>query len=355
MLRSHLHGIVLEASEKHLRVLFVAPFPPPRHGISVYSERLFGELSKIEGLEVIRLDVRSEDKKYLSASRIPRLISRIFRAHSTWNFHLIHTQCLLVPGIASLIASKLLGKPLILTFHGSGIVPKTYFGLGRSRLILSKPLAKLLSLLSEYSVAVSPWIKEELPRSVFLPPGFPKTSRSTHRERKICFVGRLTEEKNPLPLLEAVSRIEDENLKLVFIGNGPLRKKLELRAKDLSMDSKVLFLGEVSEKEVLDHIRSSMLLVIPSEYEVFPLVLTEALSSGTPVLVSEGKWSEWIRFKGVIRSPTSPEELSNKIKEVLSRIDELTAEISMEDFPSWEEISRAYYSIYKLLAGGEID
>jgi glycosyltransferase involved in cell wall biosynthesis len=97
------------------------------------------------------------------------------------------------------------------------------------------------------------------------------------------FVGRLSQEKGLNTLLEAWKRIKGMPLKLV--GDGPMRTEIEQAIATHDID--VELLGYKDKTEVYHILRSAVLQVIPSEcYEGFPLVVLEALASGTPLVVS---------------------------------------------------------------------
>ena len=97
--------------------------------------------------------------------------------------------------------------------------------------------------------------------------------------RTICFVGRLTKEKNVGALIEAIS---GTNLRLLIIGDGPLRQELETKATRQSSD--VQFVGPVTYTEVPDYLRQSTLFVLPSLWEGHPKALIEAMACGVPVI-----------------------------------------------------------------------
>ncbi|KUG20181.1 MAG: glycosyltransferase family 4 protein [Methanomicrobiaceae archaeon] len=101
----------------------------------------------------------------------------------------------------------------------------------------------------------------------------------------ILFVGRLTYQKGPDLLLDAVPGIMDhcEGGHLVFIGDGNMRPDLESRARSLP----VSFLGFLSDTAYVPLLNASDLVVIPSRNEPFGLVLLEAWSAGRCVIASD--------------------------------------------------------------------
>ncbi|VFQ46559.1 glycosyltransferase family 4 protein [Desulfoluna butyratoxydans] len=100
-------------------------------------------------------------------------------------------------------------------------------------------------------------------------------------ERRIVYVGRLSQEKGVETLIDAVC---DSNLQLTIIGDGPLRAKLQDKVEAHSI-SNIEFLGYISGQALHNEIQKAMFLVIPSEwYENNPLTVIEAFALGKPVL-----------------------------------------------------------------------
>jgi glycosyltransferase involved in cell wall biosynthesis len=104
------------------------------------------------------------------------------------------------------------------------------------------------------------------------------------REKKIVFVGRLSQEKGVHILVKAWEIWGKSAPKLEIIGDGPDRHMLENMVQQANLGEKILFLGQISHKEVLSKMSLAKLLVLPSIcYEGFPMVICEAFGLGLPV------------------------------------------------------------------------
>lgn len=104
----------------------------------------------------------------------------------------------------------------------------------------------------------------------------------------ILFIGRLTWAKGADTLVHAVPVIlrEVPNAKLVLIGKGKQEGMIKYLVEHLGIQDKVILKFEyVSEKDRLLYYAASDLVVIPSKYEPFGIVCTEAMSMGKPVIV----------------------------------------------------------------------
>jgi glycosyltransferase involved in cell wall biosynthesis len=104
----------------------------------------------------------------------------------------------------------------------------------------------------------------------------------------VLFLGSLEPRKNLAFLFEVwheVARARPD-ARLVIAGGGSLLGDLQARARALGIESSVVFTGHVPAAEKVDYYRLADMLVFPSLMEGFGLVVTEAMSCGLPVLMS---------------------------------------------------------------------
>lgn len=98
--------------------------------------------------------------------------------------------------------------------------------------------------------------------------------------------GRLSPEKKPERSIQALRELlkQGVNARLIYVGTGPLHKKLYESSKDIP----VTFLGYISDKKYLARIIASAdISIAPGPIETFCLAALESLASGTPVVCSE--------------------------------------------------------------------
>jgi glycosyltransferase involved in cell wall biosynthesis len=100
------------------------------------------------------------------------------------------------------------------------------------------------------------------------------------------FVGRLAEQKGVLPMLAAIDEFfrENEHAHLVIAGSGELEKKARQFVSSHDLDNRVHFLGFRSD--VPELMSQFDVLLVPSLWEGFGLVLVEAMAVGTPCIAS---------------------------------------------------------------------
>lgn len=98
------------------------------------------------------------------------------------------------------------------------------------------------------------------------------------------FSGRLAPEKDPLSVLEA-ARLDDR-VHVVVAGSGPLDNELRREAA-ARIQGRFTALGFVNQGELPSVYAAADLLVLPSRFEPWGLVVNEALAAGCPVVASD--------------------------------------------------------------------
>ncbi len=100
-------------------------------------------------------------------------------------------------------------------------------------------------------------------------------------------VGRVAKGKGLIDVVNSLPTILKEypNAQWVVIGEDFGAKKfLKRRAKELSVSEHIHWLGKLPEEEKIAAMQHATLLLHPSHYEAFGIVLAEALACGTPVV-----------------------------------------------------------------------
>jgi glycosyltransferase involved in cell wall biosynthesis len=116
------------------------------------------------------------------------------------------------------------------------------------------------------------------------------------------------------------------NIKLKIIGNGVQKEKLMKLTKQLSIDSKVDFLGELFRSEIATQIAESDCYVLTSSYETFSVAVHEALAAGKSIIAT--------RCGG-------PEKTIRAVDEILLENNEITTITQAMLLKSYEENNQA--------------
>lgn len=100
----------------------------------------------------------------------------------------------------------------------------------------------------------------------------------------LCYCAKLKMKKGPDVLLEALKGIPD--VRLLMVGDGPMRKELEETAKQEGLD--VQFLGRIPNEEIPAVYHRSHAYVLPTHHEGSPKTLMEAMACALPVISTDG-------------------------------------------------------------------
>jgi glycosyltransferase involved in cell wall biosynthesis len=167
-------------------------------------------------------------------------------------------------------------------------------------------------------------------------------------------VGRLTEQKGYIYLIEAASKVISilPNAKFLIIGEGPLRRCLQEYADALGISNSFIFVGP---REDLVPLYSAMdLFVLPSLWEGLPTVILESMACGVPVIATNIPGTrELVRqgHTGWLVEPKDSKALAEAIIYALQHPDARdtiarTAAESVVPLYSMEHIANQYQAIY---------
>jgi len=106
-------------------------------------------------------------------------------------------------------------------------------------------------------------------------------------ENAILFCAKFQPWKRPMDLLQAYAKARISESKLILAGEGPLREKLETEAAKLGIKDQVLFLGFINQSGLPALYKAADLMVLPSSYDAFAVVVNEAMCCGCPVMASD--------------------------------------------------------------------
>lgn len=134
----------------------------------------------------------------------------------------------------------------------------------------------------------------KVPGVVIVPPGIDFQEIENFKPKNdswdVIFAGRLIKEKRVDLLINALPLVKESypNINCVVIGDGPEMENLKKLSIDLGLRENLAFLGFLENSgDLLGHMKSSKVFVLPSEREGFGIVVLEANACGLPVVVVE--------------------------------------------------------------------
>lgn len=161
--------------------------------------------------------------------------------------------------------------------------------------LVAHPLFPLLQLQARFvSKIISPseFLKLQIDsnlhnsnKTIVIPHGVDKQNpEASLQKTRIVTIARLSPEKDIATLINSLPLLLDKKIKLLIIGDGPERDRLEKLAKDLRIEERIIFYGHKSKPYGL--IAPDDIFVLPSHNENFPLVLLEAMSAGLGIVAT---------------------------------------------------------------------
>lgn len=303
----------------------------------------------------IASNLRRRPMVALAAPGLALGMRRALRAHAC-DADVVHVHW---APTAALSSPRGLGVPVVLTLHGSdatlagrGRVWRTLFrrGIGQADGVCA--VARTHVSLVREAGFLGPL--EVIPSGV--PRGLSLRARQARRDpATILYVGRLVEAKGVGDLLEAFISSADRlgDARLVFVGDGPMREVLRVRAVGSSAASRIRFEGTLPHDAALDSMSAADLVVLPSYAEGSPLCLTEALALGTPVLATEvGGVPDLVGEAGRVVAPGDVAGLSAALVDLLEdrqRLSSLGAGVRkrIADTLSWPVVASRTEQLYR--------
>lgn len=158
---------------------------------------------------------------------------------------------------------------------------------------------------------------------VYNPVFFPlKFNRIKQASFTIVCVGRLEKVKNQQLLINALPKIEDQEVNLILVGDGSEKSNLEILIENLLLKDRVQIIGFVENP--FEWLEKADLFVLPSFSEGFGIAAVEAMQLGIPCLCSNvGGIPEFIQDEqtGWLFDPHEEADLIAKLDLIL-RLDE---------------------------------
>lgn len=293
-----LHCIILtsELDPQRYRSMLVTGKESPAEG------NMYG-LAREKGVEPVIIEALGRE---IFLQDDLRALIRLVRLIHQEKPDIVHTHTAKA-GTLGRLAAKLTSVPIIIhTFHGH--VFHSYFGFFRTQFFLW--MERLLAKFTDVIITVGEQQRREIisykiaepDKIVSVPLGLNlerfinstaeagelRSELGTSQDSLLVgIVARLVPIKNHVCFLKAARLVLERNDKawFVVVGDGELRVELESKARDLKIESRVIFMGF---QHNLEKIYAGLDIVTLSSYnEGLPVALIEAMAAGKPVVSTE--------------------------------------------------------------------
>lgn len=135
----------------------------------------------------------------------------------------------------------------------------------------------------------------------------------------LCSIGELNDNKNHSVVLEALSKVNNKNIKYIVAGTGELKDDLAKKTKELNLEDQVTFLG--FRDDIYELLSLSDVFVFPSFREGLSKSLMEAMAVGKPVIASNIRGNKDLINNdegGLLFDPKDAIQLSESIMKMLN-------------------------------------
>ncbi len=239
--------------------------------------------------------------------RLPKYNDEIKRLIE-WKPDLIHSQSEFSSYLIAKRLAKRLQIPMIHTYHtvyedythyfspskkvGKKIVASGTRWVCKKTKAVIAPTEKVRKMLERYGIGPDGKPVPVIPTGINPDPFNDRSQRDAIRERfgvtpETCLmvaVGRLGKEKNYEEVLRYLKQYEDPRVRLLLVGDGPDRARLQKMAEELELGNRAIFAGMIPHSEIGPYYTAADLFVCASSSETQGLTYLEAEAAGLPVL-----------------------------------------------------------------------
>jgi len=158
-----------------------------------------------------------------------------------------------------------------------------------------------------------------LPSSRILPQPGPQEHTMDLTKTNFLYIGRYHKNKGIDILIDSIYLLPEEikkNVRFHIFGKGSLHNSMKANLSDYHLDEIVYLNSYANESLAAKYFSLCDCLIIPSRIESIPVVLSDALQTSTPVIVTDvGDMGDLVRIKnaGIVVEPENPEQLRDAI------------------------------------------
>lgn len=351
------------------------------HDVTVLTSRFKGqkpsETRNLVNICRVPVIMRSDMNAASLASMVSFFPSSLFnglRALDFKSFDIVHSFFAIPSAPSGLLIAKAFKKPHILSLMGGDVYDPSKKLSPHNTPVLHAVVRNAMNM-SDRVVALSSDIRDRTFRYYhpskkvdLIPLGIPeprydKKPRQAFGLRNddvvLITIGRLVTRKAVHELIAMLNTLQNPQLKLVVVGDGPERQNLASLAASLGLQDRVIFTGFVSDQEKFQLLDISDCYVSTSEHEGFGIVFLEAMACGLPIVCyDEGGQVDFLRsdVTGYVVPLGNQTDFRDKLHRLVEKAD-LRSKLGshnknyVKDQYFISTCSHKYQAIYKVLKG----
>jgi teichuronic acid biosynthesis glycosyltransferase TuaC len=298
---------------------------------------------------------------FLLASALKPAIGRII--DEGYDFDLIDAHYFYPDGVAAVMLGRYFNKPVVITARGTDINILPQYRLPRKQICwaashaagmitVCNALKDEMMQLGIDGSRITP-LRNGVDLELFRPGDRKALRESLGMDQfTMISVGHLEPHKGHDLVIKALPAIADA--RLLIIGNGPERKKLEELAAQLMVAERVMFLGPIPQARLKDYYAAADVLVLASSREGWANVLLESMACGTPVVASSVSGTPEVVTSpdaGVLMAERTPEALAAAVRHLRDHYPTHEATRRYAEQFSWDETTQGQIKLFRKIIG----
>lgn len=355
-------------------------FPPVMDGVAVCAENYARWMQeKVGDVAVITPNVKDADYSklpytvfdYLSvpipgrkpfvtgvAAIDPSFLSNVAKSR----FKIFHAHSPFGSGSAAYRLSRLMGVPLVATFHSkyrddfgqvlpevlTDAVIKYIVDFYSKADLVWVPQASVIDVIREYGYEGHVEVMDNGSDLVadYSDEYFAQARESLgigKDEFVMLFVGQHIWQKNPRLIIDSLALMKDVPFRMFFVGTGYAAKEMEALVEEKGLSDKVTFVGSITDRKLITtYYAVSDLFLFPSLYDNAPLVVREAAALHTPAVMAKGSTASAIISDGEngFLVENDPAEMAALLRSLIAdpdRVHKVGITASKTIVRSWED------------------
>lgn len=185
-----------------------------------------------------------------------------------------------------------------------------------------------------------------------------ESAKKDENLRYLLYIGKIERRRNTLFLINLLHEINKtkNNVKLILIGKGESEyiEEVKKEIEKYKLNDKIIYIEKMQQEELSNIYKISDIFLLPTEYEIFGMVLLEAMYFGLPVITTYNGGSSTIienEKNGFICDGMNMENWKNVIKELLEK-EKLYNYISkneietINNYYTWNNLSNKFFEVY---------
>jgi len=300
-----------------------------------------------------------------SKAAVARTVQAIVREHGRGGFHLLHAFWAVPPGLAALLAARVIRRPIMVHAAGGETADLPAIGYGGSRTARGRwLLRRVLRSAAAVTAASAPIVRalanlgveaDRVPLGVDVgkwPPAPPRP-RGAHEPARLVHVASLNAVKDQRTLVRALAQLTADGVafSIDIIGEDTTGGEIAGLARKVGVLDRCTFHGWLPHVELRPFFDTAHLHVMSSLHEAGPLALLEAAVAGVPTVgTAVGHIGEFAPDAASAVAPGDPAALAAAMRALLDddarrlRVAAEAQRRALED--DADETARSFLALY---------